>query len=147
MFGNLIGRHGALEQVPQEGAVVVFSAGLSDKRTHGAVDAHDACLGFHGMQGGDVAEPDEPLGIVRHQLQVDKVHQLDGAITATVAQDGLDAGVLEGCGKVVGPFLGGACILARVQLAHVLADNGFKAPFLQDGRSVLDVRIGSGVGG
>ena len=59
------------------------------------MNARDSRLGLHGVQRGDVAVTDDPLGIFLDELRVDEVHQLDGAVAATVAENRLDAGILE----------------------------------------------------
>ena len=142
VLGNL-----AQKQVAHVDAVVVFAAGLADERAHGAVDAHDARLGFHGVERGDVAEADEPLGVVPDGFQVDAVDEVDGAVAAAVGEDGLDACVLERIDEVFGAFIGGSGVLARVNSPDVLADDGLESPILQDLRRVLDVGVGRVVGG
>lgn len=84
------------------------------------------------MQRGNVAVADYPLGIFLDELRVDVIHQLDGAVATTVAEDGLDACILEGLDKVVGAFLDGARELAGVDLAYVVTDDRSETPFLED---------------
>ena len=97
------------------------------------------------MQRGDVAVTDDPLGIFLDELRVDEVHQLDGAVAATVAENRLDAGILE-CGpKVACAFFDGACEFACIELVDIFSDNRFEAPFPNDIGRFLDVGIGGGV--
>ena len=109
------------------------------------MNARDSRLGLHGMQRGNVAVADYPLGIFLDELRVDVIHQLDGAVATTVAEDGLDACILEGLDKVVGAFLDGASEFARIELVDIFTDNRFEAPFPNDIGRFLDVGIGGGV--
>ena len=105
------------------------------------MNAHDPGLGLHSVQCGNIAIADEPFGIVLYGFKVNDIYKLDGAVTAAVAENRLDASILESLDKVIGTFFGSASVLACVELAHVLADNRLKAPFLDDVCRLLNVGI------
>ena len=107
------------------------------------MDALHAGLHQGAVEGGHVAEADEPLGVTGQLGQRDAGEQLYGAVAATGAHDGTDGAVTQGPEQVGGSLVGGACKTVIVG-QRVRPHHGLIAPLAQDGTAALH---GLGLGG
>ena len=137
--GRLIDRNRAQQDITQEGVGEPDAMGLGHQGAHGPVDAHDPRPGGHSAQRGDVAETDDPLGMGGDVFQRQEVGQLDGAVAAAVAQDGLDVGILERPLEVRKALPGRAGVFPKILFPDVRAHDRLEAPFAEDHRCSVHI--------
>ena len=95
------------------------------------MDAHHVGTGPQAVEGGDVAEAHHPLRTGGQLLQRQVVDKLNGAVAATVADNGLDTGGAQGPADVAEAFLHGSGITAGLHLAHIGAYHRHQPPATQ----------------
>lgn len=103
------------------------------------MDAHHSGAAQQAVQGTDVAEADEPFGRGGQFSKRNVVDKLYGAVAATVADNGLDARVIECPEDVAGALVDGTGILPVDYLTHIGADDGHQTPRPQHVGGSLDV--------
>ena len=136
--GQLIAWHLAQQQVAHQRAGGVGAA-FGQKRAHGAVNAHHSRPAQQTVERRDVAESHQPFRRCLQLVQRQLVNQLDGAITAAVADDGLDAGVVE-CPADVADALGHRSGIAAIDhLAHIGAYHRLQAPAAEHVGRILHI--------
>ena len=123
----LITRHNTLQQVAHQRAGRVHPS-FGQERAHGAVDTHHACARLHLMQRGDITESDQPFGMGGHFFHKLLTHEMDGAITAAVADNGLDGGVVECPLQVAENLVDGAGIFSGERLSYIGTHNRIQSP-------------------
>ena len=130
MCRQLIAGHLAQEQVAHQCAGLVGAA-FCQERAHRGVHAHHAGAVPQAVEGRDVTESHDPFRRCLQLSQRQLVNQLDRAISATVADDGLDRRVAK-CPADVADALGhGAGIAPVHHLTHVWANDGLQSPAAQ----------------
>ena len=110
------------------------------------MDAHNAGARGKSVQRGAVAESYQPFGILLHELRGQRVYEVDGAVAAAVAQDGLDGRVCQGPLQVGEPLLGRAGIVPEILLVRIGACHGLESPVPEDHSRRVDVFVRSVVG-
>lgn len=136
MGSEAIGGQLAAEQPSQRDADGVGALLRGDSVAHGAVDALHAGLHHGAVEGSDVAEADEPLGMAGQLAEGDAAEQLHGAVAASGAHDGPDGAVAQRP-KQVGSALVGSAGKAVIVGQGVGAHHGLVAPLAQDAAAAL----------
>ena len=80
------------------------------------------------MQRGDVAKAHKPFWICLEIVVGQLVDELNGAISATVADDGFNAVPVESPTQVADTFLNSTSIFVLVNLAHIGANDRCQSP-------------------
>jgi hypothetical protein len=75
---------------------------------HAAMNAHHACANGGAVQGGDIAETNNPLGMAGKFAQGDTCEQLHGSVATTRTEYGTDGGVAQRPEQVGSPLVGSA---------------------------------------
>ena len=135
---QLVAGHLAHQQVAHQRTGGVGAA-FGQERAHRGVHAHHAGTVPHAVERRDVAESHNPFRRCLQLVQRQLVNQLNRAIAATVADDGLDRGVAE-CPADVADALGHGSGIAPVHhLAYVRADDRLQSPSAQHVGRLLHV--------
>ena len=144
--GQDIFRENTIQDIAQEGIGEADSPGFRHQGAHGSVDAHHAGACAHPVQGGNIAEPDQPFGVGGDGFFFQQVHQVDGAVAAPVAQDGFDIRVFQGPFQIGQALLGRSGIGPPVLFAHIRPYDRLESPVPQDHGGRVHVFHGSMVG-
>ena len=92
------------------------------------MDAHHSRSIPKSMQGRDVAKPYNPLCRSFQFGECQLVNQLDGSISATIADDGFDGWVGK-CPTYVADALSyGSCIASIDYFSYIRSDNRLESP-------------------
>ena len=94
---------------------------------HGGMKRGESVGLKHVVQGGDVAEADEPLRVLAEAAEVEFVHQVHGSVSAAAAEDDFGRLVVHRFLQVVEPLLYGAGIGA-VRAACMAGHDHFQPP-------------------
>ena len=105
-------------------------------RFHGEVAGHrgvqrdEALVLEDVVQGGDVAEADEPLGLLAEAGEVQLVHQMHGPVAPAATEDGACLRVVHGLLQVLQP-LGDRTRIRAVRAACVGSQHRLQSPRLE----------------
>ena len=137
---ELVARQIARQQFAQRNARLIGAASVAQSAAHIAMDAHAAGAHHAAVQRGDVTVAYNPLLVFMNGVERYLIEELRRAITATGAQDGLDAGVAQGPQQVGSALLGGTGIHV-ISLKQIFASHGPVAPTLYHLAGLVHRRI------
>ena len=112
----------------QHGRVVVRLHG--EVAGHGGMERGESFVLEDVVQGGDVAEADEPLGLLAEAGEVQLVHQMYGPVAPAAAKDGTCLRVVQRLLEVPEPLGHGAGIRA-MRTAGMRGQHRLQSPRLQ----------------
>ena len=92
------------------------------------MNAHESCTRNGIEQGGNIPMTYQPLGVLLVAFQRDSCHQVNGAVAAPCADDGLDTFILQRPSQVGGTFVSRSCINAYGLAVDLLSDNRLQPP-------------------
>ena len=103
---DIVGGDAAFEDVEQGGRVRGMMVGMAgDIAGHRSVDGGDTVARHEGVEGRNIAESYEPFCVVAKREAVERIKQLNRAVTPAYADDGFNRRVHQCVAKVREPLL------------------------------------------